>query len=440
MPPQVQRTGFIYPGYPGVGDYEIGDRIAVNYDTDCWVCTTAGTYTRAALISTAPATYSNGTAVFTRQVSAGWSTALPHPVGINTGIDGKYLIWLYDSEYDPSQFANGYSFGYSWWAVSVDRETFLPRTGVVSGLTYGEASGLRAGTRLFRRKSSANNLVLNEQRITLPPSRVTTSTFTGTAGRVKLPGITATTAFAYSGTGVVVEAPSVPAGATFTRNSYGIAYTKYPQATPAPEPNRTISVPVSTIAVRDLYVTTYNYGGNTAKPDPDRKVDGMNCTLQWVPHTYRDGAAPANSEVGSFRWKGTDNASACPWTSGYIYLFNSLTGARTLKVFLLTDSPYLGDITNKEVWVEVFYNNSATGGYVLATSENTNWGIPGVVGTPLTASAATWTETITGPIQSLEVSFSLTIGRAGLIAVRLVNRSNKLGHFSVYVDPYITVT
>ena len=463
-PPQLGRTGSLYPG-----TYEVGDRLTCHNlygstysDTaDVWVCTTPGTLSNY-ISPNYPnqATYSNGTAVFTRQASTGWSTALPE-APYNSSIyftggsnPGTWLFCYVDADYA----LGGYGM-----SVCVDRTTMLPRSGRAFGgtngpLYYGDVfskDGRRSGSRLANRNVTSNQVswssssdIFQETTCTLPAGRAPTyyTDFKGKAARVRVRGVTAPSLGSYGGSGFVMEFPEATSPQIYSAQyAYAVAdgsmaFTKMPNLSPTYDTARVITVPTSAIATRDLYRAAPTFGGTTAKPDPPRYSIGQNCKLEWVTHTYRNGAAPTGSETGCLRWVGTGNANTAPWTSGYIYLFNSLTGARTLKVFFYTDSLYVGDITNKDVWVEVFHNNAATSGYVMTSSENANWGIPNVVGTVWPAGSETWTTTQTGTFTTFEIAVSLTIGRAGLIAVRLRNLSNRLGPYKVFVDPYMTVT
>ena len=467
MSPQKLRTGGDNPAL-----FEVGDRLPVNATygysysetADVWVCTTAGTggpsptYTYYSTY-TVPGT---GGAVWTRYPSDSWDMALPYlnnwdnwNYGYYTaGAEANRALYVYvDADYEVT-LSGGYAI-----CVCVDRTTLLPRVGkailrnYIGPNYYGDVAsdnGRRSGTRLANKtktvalSSSAN--VYRELNVTVPSTRVS-STYGayyngGVASRIRVRGLNPSNPDPIKGFGHVVEYPEATTSySTYLVSDGSIAFTKVPSLTPTPDPNRVITASTAALMVRDFYRAAPTYGGHTGKPDPPRYSLGLNCKLEWVAHTYRNGAAPTGNENGSLRWIGTGNADAGPWTSGYIYLFNSLTGARTLKVFFYTDSPYVGDITNKDVWVEVFHTNSSTGGYVLTdSSANSNWGIPNVVGTVWPAGSETWTTNQTGEFQKFEIATSLTIGRAGLIAIRLRNVSNRLGLSKVFVDPYITVT
>lgn len=468
MSPQKLRTGSDYPG-----TYEVGDRLAsrptyggysYSESADVWVCTTAGTMSSYLSPNYSyNSTYSSGTTVWTRQASTGWSTALPEPPPYSNpyftaGAEANTRAFFYvDADYELTS-GGGYGI-----FVCVDRVTMLPRKGraiirVDTGLSYHadifSEAGRRSGSRIHNNTkphtgSSYNGSydIIRETRCTIPLKRALNSSGTygfeafGIASRIRIRGATALAYSGKQGVGLVMEAPEVTTAPTDYRVKDGsMVFTKLPNVAASYDVSRVITVNSSAIATRDLYRGSATYGGTSAKPDPPRYNLGQNCKLEWVTHTYRNGAAPTGSENGSLRWVGTGNANSAPWTSGYIYLFNSLTGARTLKVFFYTDSLYVGDITNKDMWVEVFYPNAAASGYVMADTANANWGIPNVVGTVIPASAETWTTNQTGTFQKLEIAVALTIGRAGMIAVRLRNLSNRVGLSKIFVDPYMTVT
>lgn len=124
-----------------------------------------------------------------------------------------------------------------------------------------------------------------------------------------------------------------------------------------------------------------------------------------------------------------------------ITVCNDLTGARTVTVRFMTDCPH--EITNNDIWVDVFYNSSATTqAYVNATSMDANYGAPWAQGTPYTKeSNSTWTVS-TGVFypQVIAMTVPITIARASPLIVRVVCASIKFNGSIVYVDPNVEVT
>lgn len=190
----------------------------------------------------------------------------------------------------------------------------------------------------------------------------------------------------------------------------------------------------------NLFRTAPAYMSDNSNP-PLRSVMGSSCALSTTSVTYRDGAATGGDEQFSFLTGGHKFASfGAMWLFPFIYLQNTLTGTRTITVHFLTDSPFDNDLTNMDIWLDVFYPSSnTTPKYSHASSEHANWGVPGVAGTALTADASTWTApTIYFPT-AFKISVTVTIQKAGMLLLRPVLAGRKISQYVLFMCPYVDV-
>lgn len=458
-PPQYLRELTIWPAIYQVGDrlpYAYGNGFGYGTYVDVWVCTQAGTLTYSAIPSLQfSSPYSaGGTSIWAREPVTGWANSLPWLPRATPNVylgspTGARRFGLIDADWvGPEPYGN---FSTTVDYACVDVVTGTPRAGVYgppndrSRAYYGDiASGVstRGGSRLLHANRKLGTMTYAiDCKATVPSTRLPASG-TGVKGvftRISLPGNVSPLNYAASGIGVYVDAPDVPPGTAITYNSAGLAFTNFPRVTPAPEPNKAEVFSYTYVGTRNLYKTTQAYGGSSVKPDPPTLIGGHNCVMQEVTHTYRTGAAPAGLPARSFRFMGVPNAGSGMWTSGYIHVVTPLTGARTVTVKFLTNSPHRGSFLAKDIWMEIFYPEVSTGPYILATTEDPNWGVPGIVSTPVPEAAVAWT---TGVPDSwtFELTKAITIGRAGMIAIRILVASNKIGPWVTYVDPYVSIT
>lgn len=168
---------------------------------------------------------------------------------------------------------------------------------------------------------------------------------------------------------------------------------------------------------------------------------GSQGSLIRVSNIYRTGAASAPETDHSYQFGAL--ALCTPGvlhTTPFVLFHNTLTGARTLTLHVLTDSPWDNDFTNLDLWADVFYPSSATNAkYTLITSENANWGVPAAVGTVLTTDSAGWTYSGIFFPTAFKITFSISPQRAGFIFVRFNIGSYKASRYLVFIDPFFEI-
>lgn len=163
--------------------------------------------------------------------------------------------------------------------------------------------------------------------------------------------------------------------------------------------------------------------------------------LQRTTSVFRTGAAVAPDVNHSFQFGGLSNCGPATLRTSPFFLFhNTLTGARTLTLHLFTDSPWDNDLTNLDIWADVFYPSSATNPkYSLVTSENANWGVPAAVAAALATDAAAWTSSGVFFPTAWKIAIALTPNRAGFIFVRFNVGSVKLARNLLFIDPFFEI-
>ena len=168
---------------------------------------------------------------------------------------------------------------------------------------------------------------------------------------------------------------------------------------------------------------------------------GSVCGLARSEVVYRTGAAVTPDTDHSYQLGGLTQCTPATMRVTPFFLFqNTLTGARTLTLRFLTDSPFDNDITNLDIWADVFYPSSATNAqYSLATSENPNFGVPAATGTVLATDAAAWTYSGIFFPSAWKITIALSPQRAGFLFIRFNVASLKLSRYLLFLDPFFEI-
>jgi hypothetical protein len=156
---------------------------------------------------------------------------------------------------------------------------------------------------------------------------------------------------------------------------------------------------------------------------------------------YRTGAASAPDTDHSYLFAGLSNCVPATMRTSPFFLFhNTLTGSRTLTLRFLTDSAWDNDITNLDIWADVFYPSSATNPkYSLATSENANFGVPAAVPTAVATDSSGWTYSGIFFPTAWKIEIALSPQRVGFFFIRFNIASIKLSRYLTYIDPFFAI-
>lgn len=418
-PPQMARLGAVNKLS---APYEVGDRITVDSGLT-WVCTGAGigdTY------------YFNGvttwgTSTWAQQAAASWATAA-------TGIQGGTAVAIAYVDYrcvpNTTVPANTVT-------IYVDPATMTPRESMFAGgprnVFFGnpvksydnhDARPVLGGTGLASAASGGVNVRYAPEDVAwevngfgidyAPLNAQTYLTLVGHGIGAVLPAGNVTT-MAYRA-GLMQD---VRTAGTYTTRTIGITSAQYQRLYSASQP-----------------VVEYNQTDTLATAVPD-------IMSKFVPSltNYRNGAAPPGQPNMAYQLYRAEYCSACMhWRTPMISRYNSLTGSRTIKVHVMTDSPC--PLNDADMWIEVFYPASATTALVgTGSTMNANFGASywhyTKVAIPIDPAA--WTVTNVYGTTNYLLSKTVTISKAGLVRVRVICASSRINMNYVFVDPYFEI-
>lgn len=447
--------------------YEVGDRLSVRNTSNNTIytyrCTVAGTSAVSAFAPNGVASYGWGTTTWVLITPSSWADAATHcyPDAV-CYLDSCALTSQFMASID-GLFSTSVAMEGAIAVISVDVGTMRPTQGAPSNsgngitLSDGVYGQLRGGTPTFF-AAGATFHVRPKLGYSISPSRAggidLDVDLIGTVfqlsflrgAKVRVSGATAAIGTLNAGGlghAATFDATAVPGSVTLSpgngrsegMHQFGVHVEHNMVGTILPAPNYPVSgnfldgVPAANVSDNNFTPTPYAWGSQA-------------CYVE-SPSVYRNGAAPAGDPNRSLNFAGgTVCDFATMQVSPWLYLHNTLTGSRTLTAHVLTNSPFDGDITDLDLWMEVFYPSSATTpAYSLATTENPDWGAPAAVGTPLPVDTATWTYAgVLAFPQLLKLQLTINIGRAGVIFLRFQKASFKLSRYLTYICPYPDVT
>lgn len=158
---------------------------------------------------------------------------------------------------------------------------------------------------------------------------------------------------------------------------------------------------------------------------------------------YRDGAAPAGGVPFAYRiTDDTYGGIGRKQRTGRLSVQNRLTGARTVTVHLLTDSPYAGDdIWNTHLWMDVWYLGGTNGAMTYATTEDANIGLESATQTLVATDTATWTRntTLYPTVTALKLTKTVTITEPGQLHISIGYWSHRCKVFTIFFCPFFEV-
>jgi hypothetical protein len=440
-PPQYARLGRTY--LYSTDTPQVGDKLYYSSGITLYFyrCTTSGTPTPGSSFSPSggPTTYNWGTSVWTRITALdSWDNA-GYAYALASG-DVGYIDYMSRAvDLAGTTVCAAY--------VCVDRNTMLPRhalysvghnTGGDSVLFfhYGTESEsyhgkttfgfLATGTDLDKAVDSDYRSVGGYSGMNYSRGiRGAVSSANGIGGRSNSVAITVDNAYQYAATpSITTAAYDSCLGVHFNLNSPGqvfttsIAYTVH-------------SVKATLFSGNSGYVSENNYS------QPFRRSYGMVSDLVTKTNVHRNGQAQDVSLVLSGLAVASPGAMH---VSPFFYVQNTLTGTRTVTMHFLTDSPYELDLYDTDIFMDVFYPSSNTTSlYSMATSQNTNFGVPNCAKTQVTSDAATWTYSDIFYPTAFKLSVTMSIQKGGVLMVRFNVASPKLTMHNLYVCPFIEV-
>jgi hypothetical protein len=470
-PPQGARFGSLgvdgpYTHYAQKTDWLVGDRLShvgSTFETSTYRCTTGGTVTLGTLFNPAGASpYNWGASVWTKITADSWANAATkarHECLNYIDCNARLLTQF--------QIAPGYLDYYGPFAlIFVEPSTMLPRTGrqyimPFSNDPESHIAPIFFGNMGMNGWSYHSRSRLNEVPVNSFPSG--TSQFEINAvdavGTVNVGGFDARSWRGCNITSVYAGSASVEllgVANTFTfPNASAVTASATPYATVEnydifgnhinhPGTSSILGVNVMGSAPstgRLLYSHSLtNLSDNTYVQDR-KNAWGSQAALVVVTNIYRDGAAFSGNSNHSLQFGGTKNAGPGGMrVSPFFFWHNTLTGARTLTIHFLTDSPSEGEISDIDIWPEVFYPSSATTPkYSLATGENANWGVPACTKAYWPTDTDTWTYSGIYFPTAYKMTVTMTIQKAGMLFIRLNMAGRRLSHWNTYICPFFGI-
>lgn len=443
-PPQFARFGSALPS--GTQSWQVGDRVTktctstyvdYNLKTLTFRCTTAGDGNVSTVTVTTSATgFTAGASVWTAILPDSWDNAATYHSDLVTRGQICYIsneLTVFPSYIPPN-------------AVMVDKRTMEPAHPVVYGLSkVFFSAGRFARTPLLSLfgETTSQALTLTHTRdadILAPLGTPSAGSTFGIGVRAKITTTLAASRFLPRTEGEALNIEIIGAAGSSGSSNEIDGFANHLAFSGGS------SAPFSALAYLDHHQ-------NEVSIAPYRSVDGVNyqypCAyagsgISRDANIYRTsgGAVPVGGALESMYVYGSSGAS--PLRAGYtdyITMPNSLTGARTLKLYLITQSPVGAAITNSDLFAEVLYPSvAASNQYGFASSMSADFGVVEAAHTPIPIDAVSvWTMLPAYQPTQFVISIPITIGRAGPLRVRLCRAGYSVAIWPLYWCPYMEV-
>jgi len=419
-PPQMARLGAVNK-YSA--QYEVGDRITIDSGLT-WVCTGAGigdTY------------YFNGattwgTTTWVQQAATSWATAA-------TGIQGGAAVAVAYVDYRCAPSTT--SVPANTITIYVDPATMTPRESLYAGGPYNVFFG---------------NPVKSTDNHDARPVLGGTGTYSGASGGANVRYAPEDVAWQVEGFGIKYAPSSAPTDLTLVGHGVSAVLPAGNVTALAARAGLLQDIrTVGTYTTRTIGLNSSFYQRLYAPSAPTvdyNQVDTLATAVpdimsKFVPSltNYRNGAAPPGQPSMAYQLYRAEYCSACMhWRTPLISRFNTLTGSRTIKVHVMTDSPC--PLNDADMWIEVFYPASATTALVgTGSTMNANFGASywHYTKVAIPVDPASWTVTNVYGTTNYLLSKTVTIAKAGMVKVRVICASSRINMNYVFVDPYFEI-